>query len=244
MWTRNSNRDVVFSDKVTKELEQKEVMRELLQANYAGRPFTFPSGYLFAPQLMGAAMDGVSINDVKMPSADLRFCSMTRAHLKRVDLSSARAQEIGWSGSILEEVSLYRGLFSHAVARETRFLRCRLERSFFDSVAGENSHWEGCTGDKIVFDNSHLRGAVFQEWKTSKTSFMESDLRDVLFVNCHFQDADFSLSCLNGACFKDCLIENCSFSGCVGVGLSFQESEVRETYLSPNLLATCRKTPG
>ena len=244
MWTRNSNRDVVFSDKVTKELEQKEVMRELLQANYAGRSFTFPAGSLFAPQLMGAAMDGVSIFDVKMPSADLRFCSMTRANLNRVDLSSARAQEIGWSGSVLEDVSLYRGLFSHAVVRETRFLRCRLERCFFDSVAGENSRWANCTGDRVVFDSSQLKGAVFQDWETEKTSFMEADLSDALFADCLLQDVDFSLSYLHGATFKNCLIKNCSFSGCVGVGLSFQESQVRDTYLSPNLLATCRKTPG
>lgn len=225
---------------MTTELDQRTVMKELLQANYSGVAFTFPPGHMFAPRLMGAAMDGVHMTDVKMASADIRFCSMTGAILTRVDLSSAQGQEIGWSRSVLQDVSLYRGFFSRAVVRDARFLNCHLERTFLDNMPAQGSVWDGCRGNNIVFDKTEFEGAVFRKLSTIETSFMEADLRQATFKECHFTRADFSLACLNQARFEDCVLDDCSFSGCVGVGLTFERTRIIETYLSPKLTRVCK----
>ena len=99
-----------------RELEQREVLQGLLEANYNGKCFEFPSGHLFAPRLMGGALDKVVMKDLKMASADLRFCSMTEAKLTSVDLASAQGQESGLSRALFQKVSLRRSFFSKAVA--------------------------------------------------------------------------------------------------------------------------------
>ena len=228
------------------ELEQRTVMRELLKANYAGEPFTFPSGYLFAPQLMGAQLDKVTMDDLKMPSADLRFCSMTDARLNRVDLSSSQGQELGWSRSVLSKVSLYRSFLSRAVIRETVLRDCHLERCFLDRVAGRGSQWLECYGDGAVFDNSQMEGGFFRGYRTRATSFTEANLEGAQSSQCSFVKVDFSMAILKGTKFEECSFEECNFSGAFAHGLVFRDCSFENTYLSPRLLnnATLESTGG
>jgi uncharacterized protein YjbI with pentapeptide repeats len=221
------------------ELEQRTVMRGLLQANYNCLPYRFPSGHLFAPRMMGAALDRVVMNEVKMPSADLRFSSVTDASLVNVDLNSARGQEIGLSRTRLEHVNMARSFFSRAVVRETIFSECCLDRCFLDKIEGRASCWEGCKGSRAVFDESDLTEAKFCDVHFEASSFSEADLTRALFENCRLVNVDFSMSVLWQTTFRRCHLIDCSFSGVRAHQLQFQKCELEDSKLSPLVKAHC-----
>jgi uncharacterized protein YjbI with pentapeptide repeats len=183
-------------------------------------------------ELDGANLTGANLQLANLESAGLDGASLGRADFRRANLTKARFRKANLHQANFRRATLEGADFTDAATGGNCFDYCKLSRARFDCHTDSMSfrgaelydvEW-GRTGgfSWVSFREAHAIQVNFE-----KLHFNFSDLRDALFWDANFQRAELAACDLRGAQFMNADLRRAKIANCQLDGADFGLAELQ-----------------
>jgi uncharacterized protein YjbI with pentapeptide repeats len=177
-------------------------------------------------KLGGANLTGANLQFANLEAANLDGASLARADFRRANLRQAQFKKANLHQATFRRATLVGADFTEAAMGGNCFDYCNLTRARFDCTT-ENLSFRGADLDEVDwgrtggFSHGSFREAHAADVNFERLHFNFSDLRDAVFHGANFQRAKFAVCDLRGAQFMSADLRRARIANCRLDGANF-----------------------